>query len=401
MAAILTAPSAVNQNAAALTPEQIAAGQAWINAQWGGNTYSPGSVQNGQYVDGSMQPHAAFGANGVYDASDPTRNLAVLGAGNAMGYSDANLGQITGLDPSQISAYRASADPNSQALWEMQFNGANGTNYSPTTAVGANPWEGQTSGSGNLGMGSGGQYGGYYSPPGGSGAGGGGVTPASLTAYSQNPYLTKMGEGLQTQFNNNLTQNTLPSLRGGAVAAGGVGGSRQGIAEGLAAGQSNTGAANAITNLYGQDYNNQMNRNLQQYGMDQNFNLGNAGIGAQYAGMANSYDLGRRGLDLGFKNSNNAYDLGSQGLRLQDQGQQMNFYNQQRGLDQNGLVIGGKLYNLGTTGQWNPLNSANGIYNDYSGLGNTTGSTSAGGGLSGILGGALSGAQFGRNMNWW
>lgn len=195
------------------------------------------------------------------------------------------------------------------------------------------------------------------SAPMGMGGAGSGV---NLNAYTQNPYLTQMADGLRTQFNNNLTMNTLPALRGGAVQTGGVGGSRQGIAEGLATSQSNIGADNAIASLYGTDYNNQMNRNLQQYQGDQSYNLGLGGLSNQKYGM--------------------------------DQ----NFYTQQRGQDQQGALIGANLYGAGTTGQFGPLTDSANIYSPFTGFGTTSGSTSAGGGLNGILGGAVAGSQLGN-----
>lgn len=208
---------------------------------------------------------------------------------------------------------------------------------------------------GNLGMGGG------MPPPVAAGPSGGGA-PA-LSSYKQNPYLQDMAKGLQTQFNNNLSFNTLPALRGGAVAAGGVGGSRQGIAEGLATAQSNIGADNAIAGLYGQDYGNQMNRNMQQYGLDQNYSLG----------------------------------LGNQALT--NQGQQLGFYTNQRQLDQSGAQLGANLYNQGTNGQWNPINNASGVYNNYTGLNNsTTGGTQQGGGAMGAAGGAMGAAQLAKNL---
>jgi hypothetical protein len=262
------------------------------------------------------------------------------------------------------------------------------------------------------------QHDGFYSSPGASmTANYGTANPATLNSYTQNPYLQQMGQGLQTQFNNNLTMNTLPSLRGGAVAAGGVGGSRQGIAEGLAAAQSNVGADNAITNLYGQDYGNQMNRNLQQYQGDQQFNLGQAGIGLQAANQANQYDLGRRGVDLGYLSANNNYNLGMGGLanqrygmnqnyqlglgglNLQNQGQQLNFYTSQRGQDQTGLALGASLYGQGVDGPWNPINNMNGAISPYTGNGTTT--ASQGGGATGAIGGALTGAALGKQLGWW
>lgn len=71
---------------------------------------------------------------------------------------------------------------------------------------------------------------------------------AQLSGQSNNPYLHQMADAASQQqrqtyqdqaddANTNLTHSVLPAIRSGAVAAGGYGGSRQGIAEGTAIGQ--------------------------------------------------------------------------------------------------------------------------------------------------------------------
>ena len=69
-----------------------------------------------------------------------------------------------------------------------------------------------------------------------------------------NPYLGAQAGAIQQQANQNLTQNLLPAVNSGAVAAGGYGGSRQGIAQGLAMGQTQQGVSNALAGLYGNAY---------------------------------------------------------------------------------------------------------------------------------------------------
>lgn len=51
---------------------------------------------------------------------------------------------------------------------------------------------------------------------------------------ANNPYVQGIIDVGQNRMNENLTQNTLPAIRGGALSHGAVGGSKQGIAEGLA-----------------------------------------------------------------------------------------------------------------------------------------------------------------------
>ena len=119
-------------------------------------------------------------------------------------------------------------------------------------------------------------------------------TTGGPRGYDQkNPYLADMGRSITSQVNDNWTRNIAPSLRSGAMATGGFGGSRQGVVEANAAKDINQGLSNSLTNMYYGDYNNQMNRNLQQYGMDQGYDLG----------LRNN-DLGFGQLDLGINQAN-------------------------------------------------------------------------------------------------
>lgn len=251
---------------------------------------------------------------------------------------------------------------------------------------------------------------------------GGGPNASGTLPGGVNPYLQQQIDGLQTQFTNNLNRTTLPAIRSNAMGAGGFGGSRQGIAEGLAAGNAQTGFANAATQLLGSDYENQQNRNLQQYGMDQNFNLGQGNLALGNKNSDQSYTLGQGQLALGNLNAQNNYNLGlgqnatqaqsvanqyalGQGQNantaaqianqyaLGNQGQQLDFYTNQRGQDLNSLQVGANLVNSGITGAWNPITNFNNVVGTYSGNGTTSGTTSSGGGAIGALGGALGGMQ--------
>lgn len=184
-----------------------------------------------------------------------------------------------------------------------------------------------------------------------------------------NPYLQGQADAITRTATNNLNRNILPGIGSGAVAAGGYGGSRQGIAEGNAIGQTNQGITDSLANLYGN-----------AYGQNQNYNLG----------------------------------LG--GLALGSQGQGYNFYSQQRGLDQSGAQLGANLYNAGNAGYlgqgtgiygigntqqqapWQPAQNASNIFSQYSGLGGSQVQTQQGSQVGGALGGALAGAQLGKSL---
>lgn len=74
-----------------------------------------------------------------------------------------------------------------------------------------------------------------------------------------NPYLGQQATALQNQANQNLQYNLLPAVNSGAQAVGGYGGSRQGIAQGLAMGQTQQGLSNALAGMYGAAYQNDQN----------------------------------------------------------------------------------------------------------------------------------------------
>lgn len=131
----------------------------------------------------------------------------------------------------------------------------------------------------NLGLGTGGQ------------TQANGANPATLTQYTQNPYLPQMAANITQQMNDNWTRNLAPSIRSGAMAAGGFGGSRQGVVEANGLRDLNTSLGQNITNLYGQDYNNQMNRNMQQYQTDSSANLGYANLDSNNAQFGANYGL--------------------------------------------------------------------------------------------------------------
>ena len=192
--------------------------------------------------------------------------------------------------------------------------------------------------------------------------------------FGANPYTAQQAANIQATSNQNLAQNVMPGIGQGAQAAGQYGSSRQGIAEGVAAGNAQTGVNTAQGNLYASAYNTDQTNALQNKSLDNNFYLGN-------------------------------------------QGQMQNFYTANRNLDQNGAVIGANLYNTGNTGNvaagageyalGNTYNNApltalqnyNSTISPYTGFGNsqaTTGST--GGGAIGAVGGALAGSQIYNNM---
>lgn len=102
--------------------------------------------------------------------------------------------------------------------------------------------------------------------------------PTSRGEYTPNPYLKDIANGITTQMTDNWTRNLAPSIRSGAMAAGGFGGSRQGVVEANGLKDLNTSLGQNLAQLYGTDYNNSMNRNLSYDQLDSN----NAQFGANF-----------------------------------------------------------------------------------------------------------------------
>ena len=235
---------------------------------------------------------------------------------------------------------------------------------------------------------------------------------ATLNPYTPNPNLDQMASNITDQVNQNWSRNINPQISSGAMATGGYGGSRQGVVQANALKDINQGLSNSLTDMYSQDYNNQSNRNLQQYGMDQGYELGKGNLALGNKQADNSYSLGlgnlalgAGNLGLGYQNSNNSYDLG---LRSNDLGYanldaniaQNNFGNQMQGanfgLDVYNTLMNGNSLGLSSANsmQNTPMNYFNNFNSNANGIANGYASDTKqlpGDPLTGALGGALMG----------
>lgn len=190
--------------------------------------------------------------------------------------------------------------------------------------------------------------------------------------YTPNPYLDQMAAGITGQMNDNWTRNQLPSIRSGAMAAGGFGGSRQGVVEANALNDMNRSLGQNLANLYGSDYNNAMGRNLQQQSIN------------------NSYDLGLRSSDLGFSNLDANINQNNFNNQMSAANFGMGVYNTLNNQTQAGIQAGTNIQNTPLDYQKYFTNSANGV---GSGYGTSTG-TQTNQGNPWL--GALAGAQLGN-----
>lgn len=274
----------------------------------------------------------------------------------------------------------------------------------------------------------------------------GGLDPSSalgqlLSGNVSNPYLDQQASAITGQLTRNLQENVLPGIGQSATAAGQYGGSRQGIAEGLAMSRMNQDLAPALSQLYGNAYESAQQR---MYGTAQALNEqavanaqanANRDLTAQTTNSANDLNAQQFNANLGLQNNaqaldaqkfnasglfdaskyNATNDLNTQqfnaNLGLQNNQQAMQLSQQQlanrlQGLnlmgaanqlqDQNyaqqmGLLDAKNQYN------WNNLNRYASIVQPGSGIGGTQQTTAPNNSnpMAGAFGGALAGAQLG------
>lgn len=137
-----------------------------------------------------------------------------------------------------------------------------------------------------------------------------------LSGRPDNPYLDAQSNAMIGNLTRNLNENVMPGLRSSAAVSGQYGGSRQGIAEGLAASRMNQDLAPALTNLYGTASENAQNRM-----------------------MGTSQHLNDQAYNTGFGNANIDF-------RNNDQTMQQNTMNLANRMQ--GLNAGGQAYNMST-----------------------------------------------------
>lgn len=231
----------------------------------------------------------------------------------------------------------------------------------------------------------------------------GGSSPSPVQGF--NPQLQGRIDALRGQFDERL-DDSLHGIQQNAVAAGGLGSSRQGLAQGRAIGDSQRGFADATNNLLYNDWEQQQGRDLTKFGIEQQTGLGYAGLDTQrYLGDLSASTqryLGDQGYDLGMTRAGNDLTLGQGQLALGNQGQMLNFWDTERDNDRSDAALGASLYGSGVQGPWGPIQSATGAMQPFTGFGTTNTSTpSTGGGWQGLVGGALTGASVGRQMGWW
>lgn len=266
----------------------------------------------------------------------------IFGSNNRLGYANTAFG--AGYD-----SYRAAAGLGDSTNTQNVVN-----NKQPYLMGGGGSPGGSTGGGG------GGSYGGGTT--GGSASSSGGSMSFNPT---MNPYLQQMGDMMAGTMTNNWQRKVQPQIASQSIAAGGYGGSRQGVAEANSANDLNIGIGSALANLYGQGY-----------------------------GQGLNYDLGQQNLGLGYANLDR--NINNDNLNWQMQGANfgLNIYDRLQQANQLGLQTGTQIQNT----PWNYWqgfsNQANSIGQGYGTQTNLTG----GNPFMGALGGAQLGNQIGQ---WW
>ena len=219
----------------------------------------------------------------------------------------------------------------------------------------------------------GGSSGGSSGGGGGGGSYGGGTTGGSASSSggsmsfnpTMNPYLQQMGDMMAGTMTNNWQRKVQPQIASQSIAAGGYGGSRQGVAEANSANDLNMGIGSALANLYGQGY-----------------------------GQGLNYDLGQQNIGLGYANLDR--NINNDNLNWQMQGANfgLGIYDRMQQANNLGLQTGSQIQNT-PLNYWNQFSQgANSIGQGYG----TSTSTSGGNPMMGAIGGAQLGNQA---SNWW
>lgn len=223
----------------------------------------------------------------------------------------------------------------------------------------------------------------------------------NLGLGGSNPYVMNQAKALQAASNQNLQQNILPGIGQGAQAAGMYGSSRQGIAQGQAIGNAQTGLDSATANLYANAYGQDQNAQLQRDQMANQMSVANMNNATQMKGLENQYTLGQGNLALGNKQADNSYNLGlgNQNLNYSQLDSQNQQFGANYGLQAQNYQNQWANNNVNAANQmaqtpWNQFNNGAGMANQIAGQGGSTSQTNQGNPWLGAIGGA----QLGNKM---
>lgn len=220
-----------------------------------------------------------------------------------------------------------------------------------------------------------------------------------LSGTPNNPYLDQQAAAITGQLTRNLQENVMPGIRSEALASGQYGGSRQGIAEGLAASRMNQDLAPALTGLYGSAYENAQQRMGATAGAlnDQAFQNANTNAQRQFTAnqqnVANNLNTQQFNANLGLQNNQQQMQQNVQNLNNRMQG--LNILGTTQNMqDNNYAAMMGALQSPNDY-QWSQLSNYNSLINPV--VGSTTSQNASKNRLAGGMGGALAGGMLGAS----
>lgn len=242
---------------------------------------------------------------------------------------------------------------------------------------------------------------------------------AQQQQYKPNPYLDQIAQGITLQTTRNLNEQIMPGIRSQAVAAGGYGDARHGIAEGLAIGRTQDALTNSLANLYGTDYQKAMDRNLsmaqaemqnrlgyygvdqnsatarygtdannatQRYGIDQQYSLGMTNANNNRYGTDKQYEVGMAGANASMANAAAQQSLAQGNLALGQQrlgvDLQLGLLDRQYAYTNNGIKMGTDIRNQPMSDYERFTNTANSMGQGFA----NTSQTQSGGGTDPLMG---------------
>lgn len=211
-----------------------------------------------------------------------------------------------------------------------------------------------------------------------------------LTGQVQNQHLDPLAESITNRITRNTTEEVLPAIRSEAMAAGGYGSSRQGLAEGKAISRLNQDLSTGLAPVYAQAFENAQNR---MAGTASELNLQAERVATANADRALNADQFNSNLTL----QGNAQSLQANQANLQNQLRASDLYGQALNFQDVGFEQYQNLLKLPQNQQAEALARYAGIIQPGAGLGGAASQTAKQGRspIAGAAGGALSGAMAG------
>lgn len=229
-----------------------------------------------------------------------------------------------------------------------------------------------------------------------------------LSGSVTNPYLQNIAQDNFTMANRNLLENVMPNIGSGATAAGQYGGSRQGIAQGLAMSRMNQDVTAANNNMFGNAYQQAQGNMLSAAGQ-----LGGFGMSAETNNASNTLNNNQFNSSLSSgiaqNNANRTLQADTQNAantltgnnqRLGQMGAAVDWYNTSNNMQNTGIKNALDLANYGNTYQNDALKNYAGIVAPLGGMGGTGSSSTPyyTNPTNNVLGGALAGSQIFKNI---